>query len=66
MAHIENHHDDSPKKKWIFSMCGVLREASHTIWSNEHKRFVDVTGFSGLFNRLYTNTDIPFTVQQLL
>ena len=47
-------------------MCGVLSEASNKIWSNEHRRFIDVTGLSGLFNRLYTNTDIPFAVQQLL
>ena len=48
-----------------FSMCGVLREASDTMRSNEQRRFVDVTDFSGLFNCLYTSADIPLAVQQL-
>lgn len=43
-----------------------LSKASYTMRSNEQRHFVDVAGFSGLFNRLYTNVNLPLTVQQLL
>ena len=49
----------------IFPCVENISKASYTMRSNEQRRFVDVTGFSGLFNRSYTNVNLPLTVQQL-
>ena len=49
----------------IFPCVENISKASYTMRSNEQRRFVDVTGFSGLFNSSYTNVNLPLTVQQL-
>ena len=50
----------------IFPCVENISKASYTMQSNEQRRFVDVSGFSGLFNRLYTNVNLLLNVQQLL